>query len=99
MVFVLTQTGCATGVAMSMPGPSKDKDVQVGMHRREVESLLGVGAVSQYDDDGHTSVRYEYSDGPPQATKLRSLIYVGADVFAPPVEHIVSDETVQLPVP
>ena len=81
MVFVLTQTGCATRVAMSMPGPSKDKDVQVGMHRQEVESLLGVGAVSQYDDNGHTSVRYEYADGPPQATKLRSLIYVGADVF------------------
>jgi hypothetical protein len=75
-------TGCATYVALKMPGPARDREVTTGMERREVERVLGVGAASQYESAGREVVRYEYADGPPQGTKVRSVLYVGADVFS-----------------
>ncbi len=76
-----TQAGCATYTAIKMPGPTGDENVDVGMHRSDVEGVLGVGPASEYESDGLHTVRYEYSDGPSQWSKLRSVVYVGADVF------------------
>jgi hypothetical protein len=74
-------SGCATYVAVNMPGPAKDNEVAVGMHRQDVERTLGVGSSSQYDNSGLTTVRYEYADGPPQGSKTRAIVYVAGDVF------------------
>ncbi len=58
------QIGCATWVAVRMPGPVNDEAIEVGMHRGEVEGYLGVAPASQHEDHGKTIARYEYSDGP-----------------------------------
>lgn len=73
--------GCASVAAMNMPGPTNDEAVKVGMHRSEVEGYLGVGPASEYDDEDKVVTRYEYSDGPSGASKVRVLVYVAADIF------------------
>ena len=81
-VLVLwSQAGCASVVAMGMPGPVADEEVEVGMHRSEVEALLGTAPSSTYQEGALTKTRYEYSDGPPQWTKARTLLYVAGDFF------------------
>jgi len=76
-----TQVGCATHAAVTMPGPVADQDVRSGMPRGEVESLLGVGPTSHYEEEEVDVVRYEYSDGPPGGSKVRIVPYLAADVF------------------
>ncbi len=80
VTLVFLQTSCATYVAVTMPGPKNDDDVHVGMKRSEVELTLRAGPSSQFDERAMTVARYEYSDGPPQWSKLRALLYVGADL-------------------
>lgn len=73
--------GCATWVAVSMPGPAQDDQIQVEMSRSEVETVLAQTPTSMYENKGMTEARYEYSDGPPEWSKLRALVYVAGDVF------------------
>ena len=81
LLLLVTQPGCATYTALSMDGPTDDGSVVVGMHRRDVERILQVPPSSEYEDHGLMVVRYEYSDGPPGGSKVRSLVYVAGDVF------------------
>ncbi len=80
-MLLVIQTGCATYTTLTMEGPSDDERVAIGMHRKEVERILETAAASEYDDRGLSVARYEYSDGPPAGSKLRSLIYVAGDLF------------------
>lgn len=84
-----TQVGCATYYASRIPGPTNDESIAIGMHRSEVESLLGTSAVSVYDERDGVTARYEYSDGPPQATKGRVIVYIAADLFTAFLSELV----------
>ncbi len=79
--FALSQVGCATYVAITMDGPTNDREVAIGMHRSEVETIVRQSAVSQFDVHNQIEARYEYSDGPAGWTKLRAILYLGADFF------------------
>ena len=79
--LVISAAGCATSVALRMDGPTADEEVQVDMQRSEVERVLNESPTSMFQNQGLTEVRYEYSDGPSPETKLRTVLYVGADVF------------------
>jgi len=82
LVLLLTLTpGCAAWVALSMPGPAKDDQIAADMHRSHVENTLSRSPTSMFENDGIVEARYEYPDGPPAWSKLRSLIYVGGDLF------------------
>ena len=81
LLSLLVSVGCATVVALDMPGPSRDGEIHLGAYRSEVEDLLGVGPISDFRQGERTHARYEYEDGPHQATKLRVLIYLAGDVF------------------
>ncbi len=95
VVFVLSglllagQTGCAAYYAGKMPGPVADEQVVVGMNRAQVETLIGVGPVSQYAEGDGTAIRYEYSDGVPGGAKVRILPYVAADIFSAFLSEII----------
>ncbi len=89
VLIVGSQSGCAAIMAFRMPGPTQDELVQCGMHRSEVEGILGIGPSSQYEDHGKTVARYEYSDGPPQASKARAVLYLAGDVFTLMASEIV----------
>lgn len=75
------QLSCAAWVSLRMDGPTPDEQVQLGMHRSQVETTLRKGSVSQFEVEELTEARYEYSDGPAGWSKIRALLYVGADVF------------------
>ena len=58
-----------------------DEFVTVGMHRAEVESVLRTGGSAYDEPNGHTRVRYQYSDGVHQGSKARILLYLAGDFF------------------
>jgi len=80
-ILYAAQAGCATYVAVTMPGPADDELIEPGMSQNEVETLLETGPESDYASGDITTVRYEYSDGPHQASKVRALVYIAGDVF------------------
>ncbi|MGB0620729.1 MAG: hypothetical protein ACPGVZ_14795 [Myxococcota bacterium] len=79
--FVIFSSGCASWVALNQPGPTEDELVVVGMHRAEVEALLRTGGSAYDEPNGHTRVRYQYSDGVHQGSKARVLVYLAGDFF------------------
>lgn len=81
VILILTSGGCASWVAMNQPAPTDDELVQIGMHRAEVDQILRTGGSSYPENDGHTRVRYDYSDGAHQGTKSRIILYIAADLF------------------
>jgi|GEM_PF-4704690 len=74
-------SGCASWVALNQPGPTDDEFVTVGMHRAEVESVLRTGGSAYDEPNGHTRVRYQYSDGVHLGSKARILLYLAGDFF------------------
>src|SRR5262245_34956431 len=73
--------GCATYTAVTIPGDVPDDRVQVGMHRAEVEGLVGGTKTSEFTDVTGTTVQYAYIDGVHQASKARVIIYLAGDFF------------------
>ena len=79
--FSLATSGCAAIQAVRTPGPTPERNIEAGMHRTEVEAILRTGASAYRDPDGTIRARYEYVDGPHQATKIRAVVWLAADVF------------------
>jgi len=86
---IVSQIGCATYYASKMPGPKNDEAIRIGMSRSEVETLLAVGAASQYQDRDGVTVRYDYGDGPHEASKARVVLYIAGDVFTAFLSELV----------
>lgn len=81
-IFTATQSGCAAVTALKMPGPVADEDVRRGMSRSQVETLIGGASPSSEYQQGDIRVaKYDYSDGPPGASKIRVLPYFAGDFF------------------
>ena len=51
------------------------------MHRSEVEVVLRYARRSEFPEGSGTTVRYEYANGPHQASKGRIVLYIAGDVF------------------
>lgn len=75
------QFACATYTAVKIPGPTHDEDFAIGMHRSQVESILAASPASEYKDGEGISARYDYRDGPHQASKGRVVLYIAGDIF------------------
>jgi hypothetical protein len=86
--------------AAKIPGPVKDENISLGMHRRNVEDLLKTGPASEYKETDGSTVRYEYKDGPHEASKGR-VVRPSPDVFTTflselifwPIEAYASKQT------
>lgn len=97
----LSSTGCATYTAVKIPGPVADESIQLGQHRSEVEATLRAPIMNEYKDGGITTARYQYKDGPHQASKGRVVLYIAGDVFTAflselifwPIEAYASKQT------
>ncbi len=89
LVILCITVGCASVTALKMAGPTHDDQIRPGAHRSEVESMLRVGSSSEFRQEGNTHVRYEYSDGPHQAWKLRILAYLAGDYFTLFISELV----------
>ena len=79
--FASISSGCASWVALNQPGSTDDELVKLGMPRAEVESVLRTGGSAYDEPNGHTRVRYQYSDGVHQESKARILLYLARDFF------------------
>jgi hypothetical protein len=95
------QLGCATYTAVKIPGPKSDEKIALGMHRTDVEVLLECGPANEYSDGSNTTARYEYKDGPHEASKGRVVLYLAGDFFTAflselifwPIEAYASKQT------
>lgn len=74
-------SGCATYTAVKIPGPVRDETIALGVHRKDVEVVLQSAPVNEYHDGGGTTARYQYKDGPHEASKGRVVLYIAGDVF------------------
>lgn len=81
MVALLSSLGCASIVAMQISGPVEDQSISPGMHRSEVESILGEAKRNEYPESPGSMVRFDYGNGPHQASKARILVYIAGDIF------------------
>jgi len=94
-------TGCATYVAVKIPGPVDDDKIAIGEHRSAVELALRAPIVNEYHDAIGTTARYQYKNGPHEASKGRVVLYIAADVFTAflselifwPIEAYASKQT------
>lgn len=93
--------GCATYTAVKIPGPVDDEKIAIGEHRSQVEVILRAPIVNEYHDADGTTARYQYKDGPHQASKGRVVLYIAGDVFTAflselifwPIEAYASKQT------
>jgi hypothetical protein len=79
--IAIFQVGCATYTAVRIPGPVPDERVALGAHRSDVEVLLKAPPANEYKEGDGTIARYQYKDGPHQASKGRVVLYIAGDVF------------------
>lgn len=94
-------TGCATYTAVKIPGPVADDKITIGEHRSAVELALRAPIVNEYQDASGTTARYQYKNGPHEASKGRVVLYIAADVFTAflselifwPIEAYASKQT------
>jgi len=77
--LILNQ-GCASFKALNMDGPKYAENLQVGNHRSLVETTVGTNG-RVYKDGEITRANYQYLDGPHPGTKVRAILYLGADIF------------------
>lgn len=74
-------SGCATYTAVRIPGPVADETIGIGSHRSDVEVVLKRSPTDVYREGDGTIARYQYQDGPPEASKGRVILYLAGDVF------------------
>lgn len=73
--------GCSVYKAASQPGPADLIGIGVGTKREEIISKLGAPKLVDNDKNGHKQDVFEFQSGLHQASKMRILPYLAADVF------------------
>ena len=79
LTVVFTQ-GCSVYCAATQPGPCYVERIHVGSSKPEVTAVLGRPKTSG-TVEGKQVDTYEFSDGLPNASKSRIVLYVAGDVF------------------
>ena len=74
-------TGCSVYKAASQPGPADLSGIGVGTPRQIIISRLGAPKMIDTDAKGHKQDIFEFASGMHQATKVRVVLYLAADVF------------------
>ena len=73
--------GCSVYKAASQPGPADLTGIGVGTPRQIIISRLGAPKMIDTDATGHKQDIFEFSSGMHQASKVRVVLYLAADVF------------------
>jgi hypothetical protein len=81
VLFVFAQTACSVFWALKQPPPKDLDGLGVGTPRQELLTRLGPPQFSETDVQGRKQDMFEFQSGMHQATKVRALLYAGADVF------------------
>jgi hypothetical protein len=84
LISVLTISsllGCSVYKAATQPGPAEISDIGVGMPRQMLISKIGAPKMIDSDKNGHKQDIFEFQSGLNQASKVRVVLYLAADVF------------------
>ena len=79
--LALSLGGCSVYKAATQPGPADLSGIGVGTPRQIIISRLGTPKMIDTDAKGHKQDIFEFSSGMHQATKVRVVLYLAADVF------------------
>ena len=73
--------GCSVYKALSQPGPADLKGIGPGSSRAELLSRFGAPLMVDNDSKGNKLDVFQFQSGFHQASKVRALPYLAADVF------------------
>lgn len=77
----ILSTGCSVYKVATQPGPADLTGLGVGTRRGEVMTRLGAPKFSDTSDQGRKEDTFEFQSGFHQASKVRIIPYLAADVF------------------
>lgn len=81
--------GCSVYKAATQPGPADLSGIGVGTPRLIIISKLGAPKMIDTDNKGHEQDYFEFSSGMHQASKVRVVLYLAADVFTLTLAELV----------
>ena len=81
VLAILAYSACSVYKAATQPGPAKLTGLGVGSPRMELITKLGPPKFSDTDAHGRKLDTYEFQSGFNQASKVRIIPYLAADLF------------------
>ena len=79
--LLLTLSGCSVYKVLSQPGPVDLKGIGPGTPRQELLARFGAPAMVDSDAHGNKMDVFQFQSGFHQASKIRALPYLAADIF------------------
>jgi len=81
LLITIATPGCSIYKAATAPLPVAVDNIKIGSTRAEAMSVFGMPKNSDSTQSNERTDVYEFVDGNSNATKLRIIPYIGADVF------------------
>ena len=81
VLVILAHSSCSVYKASTQPGPANLTGLGIGSSRGEVITRLGAPKFSDTDPQGRKQDTFEFESGFHQASKVRIILYLAADVF------------------
>ena len=87
--LALVQSACSVYKASTQPGPVDHRSIGVGSPRQQVIGTLGPPKFSDLDPAGRKQDTFEFQSGLHQASKVRIIPYLAADLITLGLAEIV----------
>ena len=81
--------GCSAYKVITQPGPADLTGIGVGTPRQEIIGRLGAPKMVDTSATGNKQDIFEFQSGMAQASKVRAVLYVAADVFTFSLAEII----------
>jgi hypothetical protein len=81
LLLLCTLSGCSVYKVLSQPGPVDLKGIGPGTSRQELLTRFGAPAMVDSDAHGNKIDVFQFQSGFHQASKIRALPYLAADIF------------------
>ena len=81
LLLLCTLSGCSVYKVLSQPGPVDLKGIGPGTSRQELLTRFGAPAMVDSDAHGNKIDVFQFQSGFHQASKIRALPYLAADLF------------------
>ena len=81
LILIGLLEGCSVYKVLSQPGPAELEGIGPGSSRAELLSRFGAPLMVDNDSKGNKLDVFQFQSGHHQASKIRALPYLAADVF------------------
>jgi hypothetical protein len=89
LLLTLSNPACSVYKASTQPGPADLTGLGIGSRRVEVITRLGAPKFSDTDPQGRKQDTFEFQSGLHQASKVRIILYLAADVVTLTLAEII----------